>query len=60
MALLNSITVLNSSAVLDRAAVLCNIQEHKDKVADASAHDEKVEDFMRTEVLVSGIKKRKL
>ena len=47
-------------AVLNCAAVLCDIQEHKDKVADASAHDEKVEDFVRAEVLVSGIKKRKL
>lgn len=55
MAVLNGYAVLNSYAVL-----LCDIQEHKDKVADASAHDEKVEDFMRTEVLVSGIKERKL
>lgn len=34
-----------------------DIVVHKDKVADAAAHDKEMEDLMGTEVLVSGIKK---
>lgn len=38
----------------------CNEKVHNDKVAGASKHDKDMEDFMGTEVLVSGIKNREL
>ncbi len=50
------------SGFLDYAAKAahgsCYIQIHKDKVADASAHDKQMEDFMGAEVFMPGIKKR--
>lgn len=37
---------------------LCQIPEHKDKVADTSGEDEKVEDFMAAKIFVELVKKR--
>lgn len=36
--------------------ILRHIQIHKDKMADTSAHNEQMKDFMRTEVLMSAVK----
>lgn len=33
---------------------------HKDKMTEASAHDEQMKYFMRTKILMSGVKKREL
>ena len=39
---------------------LRHIQIHKDKVTDAAAHDEQMEDLMGAEVFVTGIEEGKL
>ena len=37
-----------------------HILVHKDEMTEASAHDEQMKYFMRTEILMSGVKKREL
>lgn len=39
---------------------LGNIAVHKDKMADASAHDEQMKNFVRAEIFMKGIENRKL
>ena len=39
---------------------LCDIHIHEDKVAHTAAHNEQVEDFVGTEVFVSGVEQGKL
>lgn len=46
----------DSAAAFDHCAVLCYIQIHKYKVADASAHHKQMENFVGTEIFVLGIK----
>ena len=38
--------------------LLCHIAEHENKVADASSHDEQVENLMGSEVFVPGVEER--
>ena len=37
-----------------------HISKHNHVMTEASAHDEQVKEFMRTEILESGVKQRKL
>lgn len=40
--------------------VSCHIRIHKDKVADAAAHDEQMKDLMGAKIFVVGVEERKL